>query len=43
VLLTVDALFAGEHDFGVLGLGVVLLPTNRIKGIRRLLPEIRPG
>ena len=41
VLLTVDALLADEHDFAALGLGVVLLPTDRIKEVRRLLPEIR--
>jgi predicted nuclease of predicted toxin-antitoxin system len=41
VLLTVDALLADEHDFAALGLGVVPLQTNRIKEIRRLLPEIR--
>jgi predicted nuclease of predicted toxin-antitoxin system len=50
VLLTVDALLADEHDFAALGLGVVLLSTNRIKKVadcfRRsapLWPRSRPA
>lgn len=41
VLLTNDALLAEQNDLASLGLGVVLLTTNRVREVERLVPAIR--
>ena len=40
VLLTNDRFLPGTHDPGRYGIGIVVLTTNRLREVERLVPEI---
>ena len=40
VLLTSDRLLAREHDLASIGIGIVVVTTNRLRDVERLVPEI---
>jgi hypothetical protein len=40
VLITSDRLLLREHDLASYGIGIVVVPTNRLRDVERLVPEI---
>jgi predicted nuclease of predicted toxin-antitoxin system len=41
VLLTSDRLLPREHDLASYGIGIVVVTTNRLRDVERLVPETR--
>jgi hypothetical protein len=40
VLITSDRLLLRDHDLASYGIGIVVVPTNRLRDVERLVPEI---